>query len=507
MVENTFEKRKKKVWNWLKKPNNFVLVAILVFAFAIRLYYFILTKSQPLWWDEASYGSLAKNLLHHAWDNMPGIVGETVIRPPLFPLLWAFLVMFGLPEVGVRFILEFIPSVLAVFFVYLAGKELYNKRIGLIAAFIFSVLWIHLFYTCRLLTNVPALPFIFLSVYYFVKATKGEFNAKWFAISLILLSISSLIRYPNGLIFFVYLLFLIIMFRVDLVKKSSFWISGFIGLIPMFLFFIYNFVTKGNIFPAVLGSDYITSGTEAAKPIAFGLLKFIRIYLGGWGNPFLIFFLVGIGFVIFELVVGYDLIRKRGRLQSHLFLLLLLVLIYAYFVFYLRVAEDRWLFATSFPLACLSAFGFSYVYGLLKKYQKTLAAVVILVLLAWGAYAQVKTADPLIKSKAESFLEMRQGFEWIKENTPEDAIISGSGIDVYSLYYAERIYNRINDKFSVSDTIESDYVVIHAFTPHPSSLYEYLSINQDKWSPVMALFFDKAQTEPAFVVYRSTINV
>jgi hypothetical protein len=53
------------------------MIAIL-FAVLIRLYYFLLTKSQPLWWDESEYMSQAKafagiiDLKTHWGSRLPG---------------------------------------------------------------------------------------------------------------------------------------------------------------------------------------------------------------------------------------------------------------------------------------------------------------------------------------------------------------------------------------------------------------------------------------------------
>src|SRR3989344_1878264 len=152
--EEVIKKRQDKVFAWLKDPLNFSLVAVLLFAAGIRLYYFFLVGNQPLWWDEACYGSLAKNLLTHQWDGTQLIIGETHIRPMLLPIMWAALLFLKMPESVIRFTLELIPSILSVFFVYLIGKEVFNKRVGIISAFIFSVLWVHLFYTVRLLTHI-----------------------------------------------------------------------------------------------------------------------------------------------------------------------------------------------------------------------------------------------------------------------------------------------------------------------------------------------------------------
>ena len=122
--------RKQKVIKWLKNPYNLLLVAILIFALILRLRYFILVGNQALWWDEASYGTLAKNLISQKWAGTPIVVGETNIRPLLFPIMWAGLIILKFPESAVRFLLEFIPSILSVFFVYLIGKEVFNKKIA-----------------------------------------------------------------------------------------------------------------------------------------------------------------------------------------------------------------------------------------------------------------------------------------------------------------------------------------------------------------------------------------
>ena len=95
--------------------NNKVFVYILIFAIIIRLYYFFLTINQPLWWDEACYGALARNLASHLWDNTTIIQGETLIRPILLPFFWSILMKLNISETGVRFLLEFLPSVLSVF--------------------------------------------------------------------------------------------------------------------------------------------------------------------------------------------------------------------------------------------------------------------------------------------------------------------------------------------------------------------------------------------------------
>ena len=490
---------KEDIKKWLKEPLNFVLILVLIFGIGIRLYYFSLTLGQPLWWDEAAYGSVARNFANNGiWDHTDLIIGEKSIRPPLFSILWGILIKIGFGESGVRFLLNFLPSVIAVFFVYLIGKEIYGKRAAIISTFIFSVLWIHLFYTGRLLTHIPDMGFLFPSIYFFILSMKKEFNGKYFSISLILGALSTLIRYPNGLIFFVYLGFLAITLRIDLLKNKKFWLSGVIGMTPLLIFFINNYFKFGNIFPAFLGSDYVKAVNEK---FGFYVLNFIPAYL----TPiFFGAFLIGILVVLFELVLGFDQISKDEKLKGNLLILLLFVAIYSFFIFYIRGAEDRWLFPASISLVLFSGYGLNKVYEFIKKYQKNFAVILILALLLFGAYKEITFADEIINNRKQTYLQIRQGFEWIKDNTPENSKILGAGIEAYSLYYAEREYISFaaNEEDTEILAQKADYLVLHVFSNHPEFVNSYVQERQDIWKPVMAFFMDDAKTQPGFVIYQ-----
>jgi len=507
--EDKLEQRKNKLKNWLKDPYNLALIAVILFAFIVRFYYFLMTKTQPLWWDELEYGTLAKNMIYHTWDGTTNVIGETIIRPPLLPLIWSIFLRIGIGEVGTRFLLEFLPSVLAVVFVYLIAKELYNKRIALISAFLLSILWIHLFYTLRIMTGVPSMALLFASIFYFVKANKTEFNAKYFAISLILLSLATLMRYPVGLIFISYLIFLLITWRFEILKKSKFWISGVVGMVPMWIFFLTNQINKGNVFPAFLDSANPT--VLEGRTIAFWLLNFIPTYLK---SAFFILFLLGTLIALVELFIGFDIIKKKDKLKAHLIMLLVMIVFYGFFIFWQRNAEDRYFLPISISFVILAGIGIDFAYLFIRKYSKQAAIIGLGALLIFGAYQQISFADDLIKARSTSYLQMRQGFEWIKDNTSKDAVILGRAIDPYVAYYSEREYvlfpadDATDDPEEMARLIEelnADYIVLHGFRPMPAYMNEYLQNNQDKWRPINAYFFDAQQQQPAFVLYQRTL--
>jgi len=499
--EDKFDERKQNLINWIKLPENFILVCIMIFAFAIRFHYFLMTKSQPLWWDEAVYGTLAKNMvLGGRWSETFLIIHETIIRPPLLPLAWALLLKFGFQEQAVRFFLELVPSIVSVFFVYLIGKDFYSKRVGLAAAFVFSVLWIHLFYTARILTNVPALAFLFSSIYYFMKSQRGKFNAKYFGVSIFLLSLSTLIRFPTGVVFFAYLLFLITTKKLSLLRNKKFWIASIIGFLPLLFFFASNYLNYGNIFPAFLGGDYLQpSGEKSSVPFGFHLLKFIPIYLR---TSFFALFLIGLAYSLFEILVGYDVLTTNKRMKSNLLILLLFLTIYSFFIFYMKVAEDRWLMPLSITFVIFSGRGADIFYDFVAKYNKLLAIALVIVIFAFGAYQELTYADNIIKLKKESYLQMKQGFEWIKSISSPDDVILGTGTPPYTTYYAERNYLEFKNNMSEPELLKADYAVIHVFSHQPERYINLIQESPDSWQLINAYFFDSAKTKPAFVVYK-----
>lgn len=500
------KERKEKVSKWLSDSDNLILVGVIVFAFAIRFFYFLATKYQPLWWDEAVYGTLAKNILFNGkWDGTFLINYESIIRPPLFWMVWGILLKFGFGEASVRFLLELVPSTLSVYFVYLLGKEGYNKKIGLISAFAFATMWIHLFYTSRLLTNVFGMAFLFPSFYYFLKSQKGKFNPKYFGAAIFLLSLSTLSRYPNGIFFLAYLVFLGITVRTDLLKNKKFWIAGIIGMLPLLLFFGVNQVTHGNIFPAFLGSEYISDNAGTTdQPFAFHLLNFIPLYLK---TAFLLLFFIGLAVTALEVFLGHDMIKKKDGLKAHLLMLLILVSFYAFFIFYMKAAEDRWLFPSALPLVILVGIGSVKLYEFIKPYNKNLALGAILVILLFGAYQNVTTANTLIESRKSSFIQMRQGFEWLKTVSPEDAVVSGNAVAPYVTYYAERHYSEpitLEEYYEVEGDL--DYFVLQGLTPPADYVQQYFQETQNQWTPINVLFVDAQQQQPIFIIYEKNAN-
>lgn len=495
---NNIAKRQEKVKNWLSNPYNLALIGILAFAFIIRLYYFLITKTQPLWWDEASYGTIAKTIFSGNFDLTLSFTRELIIRPILLPFFWGILYHIGFHEVAVRFILILTPSLISVFLVYLIAKELYGKKVALFSCFLFSILWIHLFYSMRLLTGAPALFFSLLSIYFFVKSYKKDFKLSTFFLSIFFLSLAILMRYPNAIIGFVYFIFMIYVKKLKILRTKAFWLGGILGGIPILLFFLYNFTTQGSFFPAL--TNYSTDIAQI-ESFAFYTFNFIPGYLM---VVFFIFFLIGLAICLLDLILGFDMINKNKKLRNHFFLILILLVTFGFFVFVIKAAEDRYLFPAMIPFMVLTSLGLIYSYNFLKKYNKILAIAFIIVVLAFGSYQQFKYADPLIKVKKDSFSEMKKACLWLKDNSnPEDTIISNYA-ELYASYYADR------NAYPLPVTLEEfeqdikdkkpTFLFIHVFGPQPEYIYNYPEQHPETFEIVNAIYFNDGQ--PAVSIYR-----
>ncbi len=156
-----------KIREWIKK--NWVFVGIILFALIIRIYYFILTNGQVLWWDEAEYMNMAGRWAFGLDYNFGPV------RTILFPIISSLFLRIVNGEILSR-LLILILSVASVIGIYYLGKELYNKKVGLLSAFLMSIFYLNLFFTYRLLVDIPSLTFFIFSSFFLYKYFKTNSN-------------------------------------------------------------------------------------------------------------------------------------------------------------------------------------------------------------------------------------------------------------------------------------------------------------------------------------------
>lgn len=488
----------KDVKNILEKNLKSILYVILIFGAILRFYFLNIAKNQAHWWDSLAYGSLAKNMIYHIWDSTPFIMHEAVIRPPLLPLIWSWMLRLGAADYFMIALTGIIPSAVSVFLVYLIGKEMYGRKVGIISAIFASFSWILLFYSVRVMTDIPSMTLILASIYFFIKSY-DNLNVKHWSASVLFLALAVLFRYSHAVIALAYVLFLVFIHKKKLVSNKRFWQGGLIGSIPIILFIVINLFTYGSIIPA--SEEYISSAGQKAE-FAWYTLGFLNHILR---SPLVWLFYLGVFAIVYKTSISYGFISKEKETRMHLFNLLMLIVVFSFFIFGIKAAEDRYLLGLSGIMFIIPALSLSYIYNLLSKNKKELAAIVVILFLIWSAYSNIAFANTMIADKKETYKQMKDAFIWVKYNTPEDSVITGEWTDPYTIFYAERPVQILPQDSNYSNfNLEADYVVLTALHEVSGEFVNYVNglVGKKLLVPAKVLFFDAQQTQPAVIIYK-----
>jgi hypothetical protein len=333
-------------------------------------------------------------------------------------------------------------------------------------------------------------------MYFFVKSyPKMEFFG--FMLSIFFLSLAIFMRYPSGLVGIVFFIFLFSVKKFSLFKNKSFWKGGILGSILLIIFFIKNKIVSDIWFPAI--GTYVQGSSLESSYAFYTIYRLIPHILQ---KPFLVFFLLGLIIAFFQLILGFGFLSKIKKLRSNLFLIILLIISLSFFIFWLKIAEDRYLFVCLPALIIFTSTGILYSYELIKKYEKKIAVIFLIAILFLGAYTQFNFGDSMIKERSTSYSQMKQGFEWIKQNTLKNAVILGQGIDPYAIFYAERKYIDWVDYNGTSTAPKVDYAVLHRFEHQSQEFIDYVSSNPSKFAPIQGIFFDQEGQQPAVIIYQ-----
>jgi len=485
-----------KIESFLRNKYNLLFLGIILLAFMIRLYYFIYTYNQPLWWDEAEYMSMAKNILYGIpYDFNPQ-------RPILFPLLISLFLWMG--EGVVKFFIGFLPSLGSVIVTYLLGKELYNKKIGLIASFIMAVFWVLLFNGTRIHADGIALFFSLLGIYFFWKGYVSGKSLKLTGFGFIFMALGFMIKVNAILAPLIILFFLIITEKLDFLKEKILWKSVIWFFIPLIPYFIYNYFKFGKIFSFIAG--YVDTKSLSAKfgsSLNFGILKFTYIFTE---NLFFILFLIGLLFILFNLILGFDLIHKKKdlKLKADMLSILSLIVVMGYFIFIERWnAEPRWLILMAPFMFFIIGRGITEITEFIKINKKIIFFIIVIVLFI-GSYYQLNYTNNLIKNKRSSYEPVKLSGLWIKENSNEEDIVMSKSVP-QTTYYSEReTYGVVSQKDRLKNQIKElkpKYIIISIFEIHPPELLQTIDEIKDHLQIVNAYFMDAEGKQPVLIVY------
>jgi len=517
--EKDIEKRKKnlknKLFSWINDNYDKLFIFLLIAAFVIRLIIFIKTMNQPLWYDEASYLMAGKKWglgldIRDIWYYRRGF---------LFPVICTVFFKLGLGEISIRF-LGILLSIGFVFLSYFIIRDMFNKKIALLSCVGLTLSWILLFFTGRILTDIPAAFFILLSLFFFWKGYVLKKGNKFIYLFALFFGLSILIRMQSIMLAPPFLMMMFIRERGKMFKNKSLWIALAIFALIMVPQAVLYSMHYGNPISDIF-SHYLGIGEKAAaageqRTISLAVFSYLADLPYMMSTTIFILLIIGAGYFLLDLILGFDQIFKNEDLQKKFFIfswIFSLFLLMGYVSGTVSYVEQRYItvglpflfLLSSIPLIKLSEF-------LTKKFKIKefssilLVSILLIILLVANIFgsSNYTTTFSLLENKKNSYSEVQQAGLWIKENSnPQDTIISASITQI--MYYSERtayVFQELGNETTFNDNvtkIKPAYLMLSIFEQHDPWMYAYPQSHNDTLTPVQAYQQDG---KPVVVIYK-----
>lgn len=243
-----------------------MIIPVLILGSILRL----ISLNQSLWLDEGINVMAARSY------SFLGMVTQYAIAdfhpPGWFMILWLWGKIFGYSEVTVR-----MPSVifgtLSIYVIYLIGKKLISKKIGLLAALLLAINPLHIYYSQEARMYAFAALAVVVNIYLLINLFKGD------KVSLIFLIMSNftilLSDYIAYFIFPAQLIFLLFLNRKEILKK---WVMAMAGALFLGVWWLPVFLRQldiGSTASSNLPTWKFVAGAFDFKTIPLTFIKFI----------------------------------------------------------------------------------------------------------------------------------------------------------------------------------------------------------------------------------------
>lgn len=369
----------------------------------------------------------------------------------------------------------------AVLLTYFVGKSLYTEKIGLLAAFLLSILPVHVVFSHYIATDVMLSFFALLIILlcYFI-IIRGDL--KWYILCGLTIGVTIATKYPAGIILLVFLLAHYYKFSLKINKNILLglffiFVGFFIGAPCNFFYykeFIHNFVEYGILGQYPDLSTVLSESFEPNSGIVYQLTTAMRY---GMGTPMQILSFAGI---------IYAFVRRT----KHDLLILLWIV-----TFNVLISGPTWRVVRWFiPLTPFYVLLISRFYYEVKNKNKLLNYFLLIVILITGIYTSAYSIA-YVKGMAEKGVRT-EASEWIDANIKEGSSIgvirdpwfTGPEVVIMEYYYKEDdpCYVKRKKKYKIIDykfPIE-DYVDIERLRKNPA---DYISVSDYEFFPYLRL--------------------
>ncbi len=408
---------------------SYLMIGVILLSFLVRIAYLFYNPVRG--WDESVYLNLGSDLAHnpllyslinsgwndfipstdfiYSWPNIG-------FRPPVLPYTLAILSYFKL-----NFIISILIPIISTWSVYLVfvlGKNLFNKRVGLISAIFFALLPINIYTSQKIWVDSVVAFFILLSFNSFWQGFEVG-NKRQKLLFGLYLALALLTRYTAMWIAPVFLLYFLFRDKsLNFLKDKYLWLAVLIFFLVIIPWLIYGYVFYGQ----PLGG--FIHGLQAAN--YYGGIQEWSYYLS---RSWRIFTILGLGFII---ALFYLIINKEYQ-RRQVYLLLIWGIFFSVMVMAMPHKEDRYILLVG-PVVCIIV---AYIIDKVKNrfYLQYTIIILFIVALSYTSYQAFKIEYVIEKDK--SSICLTQGFNYINTKLPGSAsIISQQSPVIY--YYTKR---------------------------------------------------------------------
>lgn len=484
----------------LKHKVLILLSLILVFSFGLRLYFGSLDQI-PVWYDEGSYLTYAKEI----GMNIDIDPGWNPRRPFLLPVLWGGFYFFGANETVLRFtILLF--SLFGVLLTFKLGKEMFDENVGLLAAAFSSFFWLDLFFTGRLLTDVPSAVLMLAGYYFFYKGYIKKLGNKFVYLGFAFLGLAVFTRAALLLSFVPLGVLVLLRERHKIFVNKQLWIGLLVVVLVLSPFVIWLFSNFSHPVEAFTGIGEGRFTVKEFHPF-HDIWNFVSQFPRYLELPLLILFVVGFFWWLFDIVLGYDLLFKDHSLQKKVFLLSWILTFLLFYSLGAAVPEDRYLLPIFAAVFIIGSVMLMKLVKVVRDNQKWLVIPLIGIVLIASFGLQFVEAKNIIIPKQGSYSQVKDAGLWLKDNSVlGDRIISQSKPQIS--YYSERLSQGFAENVSSFESqlkkFKPKFVMISVFENHPEYAYSYFQEHNDSFVPVHAITTEDNQ--PLVVIFEYVPN-
>ena len=320
--EKEIEKRKFKIkklfFGWIKDNSDKIFIAVLIVAFLLRLWIFFKTMNQPFWWDEADYLAAAKK-----WAGInPSLTDIWYYRRGfLWPLIGSLFFRLGLGEIGMRFLIVLFSTGIVAISYPLITKMFNNKKLALLTSVGLSLSWVILFFTGRVLTDIPAAFFILLALLFFWKGYFLKEGNKFLYFFALFFVLAILTRMQSFMLAPPFLICIFLKEKFKMFKNKQLWITlGIFLLLLVPQFYLYS-VHYGNPITDISTYYLGVNNTENVKTFSAAVFNYFIDLPYIISTLIFILLIIGLLYFFADLFIGFDKLLKNEQLQTKFFAL------------------------------------------------------------------------------------------------------------------------------------------------------------------------------------------